>query len=254
MGLNGARLLQLGWRTVPQRTRLVAGRIPVAVHARCLSFTIESLQEKFRDPSSPYHIPPGTQGPESPDPPVEETESLSPAEEGRAKLSELGFDPDSFWEQQVVWGDHDSFQHVNNVRYVRFFESGRIHWMQALGHELGGPERAGQLIRGEGVSLILKSISIDYKAPVTFPDTLLVAHKPHLGPGHGPERPPRQAKTSFFMAGAIWSYAQRRIVTECDSVIVWYDYDRLAKCDPGEAAKAAIRRRMNLRGEEAGRS
>ena len=70
----------------------------------------QSLQEKFRDPTSPYHIPPGTQGPESPDPPMEDTESLSPAEEGRTKLLELGFNPDSFWEQQVVWGDHDSFQ------------------------------------------------------------------------------------------------------------------------------------------------
>lgn len=72
----------------------------------------QSLQEKFRDPTSPYHIPPGTQGPESPDPPAEETELLSPAEEGRAKLLKLGFDPDSFWEQKVVWGDHDSFQCV----------------------------------------------------------------------------------------------------------------------------------------------
>ena len=35
---------------------------------------------------------------------------MSPAEEGRAKLAELGYDPDSFWEQQIVWGDHDSFQ------------------------------------------------------------------------------------------------------------------------------------------------
>ncbi|PIL24811.1 hypothetical protein GSI_12697 [Ganoderma sinense ZZ0214-1] len=184
----------------------------------------------------------GTQGPESPDPPADETELLSPAEEERAKLSELGFDPESFWEQQVVWGDHDSFQHVNNVRYVRFFESGRFHWMQALGRELGGPKRAEQLIHGEGVSLILKSLSIDYKAPVTFPDTLLVAHKPHPGSNNG------QGKTSFFVAGAIWSYAQRRIVTESDSVLVWYDYDKLTKCDPGEAAKAALRRRMNLRG------
>ena len=47
--------------------------------------------------------------------------------------------------------------------------------MQALGRELGGPERADQLIHGEGVSLILKSLTIDYKAPVTFPDTLLEA-------------------------------------------------------------------------------
>ena len=71
--------------------------------------SFKALLEKFRDPTSPFHLPPGTQGPESPDPPQEE---LSSAEEGHAKLIELGFDPDSFWEQPVVWGDHDSFQYV----------------------------------------------------------------------------------------------------------------------------------------------
>ena len=68
------------------------------------------LQKKFRDPSSPYHIAPGTQGPDSPDPPAEEPPS--PDEEGRTKLLELGYDPESFWEQKVVWGDHDAFQWV----------------------------------------------------------------------------------------------------------------------------------------------
>ena len=72
-------------------------------------------------------------------------------------------------------------RHVNNVRYVRFFETARIHWMQAFGHEIGGPEKADAMIKGQGVSLILKSISLNYKHPVVFPDTLLVAHKPHLG-------------------------------------------------------------------------
>ena len=95
-------------------------------HVRYSSFTIEvscftlrpllsilttvsyqALQKKFRDPNSPFHLPPGTQGPESPDPPEDQ---LSPAEEGRAKLIELGYDPDSFWDQEVVWGDQDSFQ------------------------------------------------------------------------------------------------------------------------------------------------
>ncbi|KAI0741803.1 HotDog domain-containing protein, partial [Daedaleopsis nitida] len=201
------------------------------------------LRDRFRDPTSPFHLPPGTQGPDSPDSPPED---LSPAEEGRARLQELGYDPDSFWEQPVVWGDHDSFQHVNNVRYVRFFESGRIHWMRALGSELGGPAKADAMIKGKGVSLILKSLSVDYKRPVVYPDTLLVAHQPHLG-STSRTGPSRQAKTHFYVKGAMWSYAQRRVVTESDSVLVWYDYDKLAKCDPGEEAKAAIMRRMNLR-------
>ncbi|TFK78370.1 Thioesterase/thiol ester dehydrase-isomerase [Polyporus arcularius HHB13444] len=207
--------------------------------------SVSALLDRFRDPTSPFHLPPGTVGPDSPDPPAED---LSPADEGRAKLLELGYDPDSFWEQPIVWGDHDSFQHVNNVRYIRFFESGRIHWMRALGHELGGPEKAEAMIKGKGVSLILKSLSVDFKRPVVYPDTLLVAHKPHRGSASrvGSDVSARQAKTHFHVMGAIWSYAQRRIVTESDSVLVWYDYDRLTKCDPGEAAVAMIERRMNL--------
>ncbi|KAI0675625.1 Thioesterase/thiol ester dehydrase-isomerase [Trametes maxima] len=230
-----------------QATRRKVGAARVS-HVRNPS--VKALLERFKDPTSPFHLPPGTQGPESPDPLPEE---LSPADEGRAKLVELGFDPDSFWEQPIVWGDHDSFQHVNNVRYLRFLESGRIHWMRALGHEIGGPEKADAMIKGKGVSLILKSVSLDYKRPVVFPDTLLVAHKPHPGPLHTSSRvnspevtTRRQAKTHFHVMGAIWSYGQRRIVTESDSVLVWYDYDRLVKCDPGEVARAAIERRMNL--------
>ena len=138
-------------------------------------------------------------------------------------------------------------RHVNNVRYIRFFESGRIHWMRALGNELGGPAKADAMLKGKGVSLILKSLSVDFKYPVVFPDTLLVAHQPHIPQTLRDSA--RPTKTHFHVKGAIWSYAQRRVVTESDSVLVWYDYEKLSKCDPGEAAKAAIRRRMNLRGE-----
>ena len=134
--------------------------------------------------------------------------------------------------------------------------------MRSLGHEIGGPARAEAMIRGKGVSIILKSVSLNYKRPVTYPDTLLIAHKPHAGPlqsashtetgpkdTHVPaqdEKPRRLAKTHFHVMGVAWSYQQRKIVTESDSVLVWYDYDRLTKCDPGEEALIALKRRMHL--------
>jgi hypothetical protein len=31
-------------------------------------------------------------------------------EQAREKLRIAGFDPTSFWEQHIVWGDHDAFQ------------------------------------------------------------------------------------------------------------------------------------------------
>lgn len=34
----------------------------------------------------------------------------SAAAEARTELMKLGYDPTSFWDQPIVWGDHDSFQ------------------------------------------------------------------------------------------------------------------------------------------------
>lgn len=48
------------------------------------------------------------------------------------------------------------------------------------------------------------------------------------------------------MKAVAWSYQQRRIVTESDSVLVWYDYDKLAKCSPGEDMLNVLDRRMKL--------
>ncbi|KIP02305.1 hypothetical protein PHLGIDRAFT_79323, partial [Phlebiopsis gigantea 11061_1 CR5-6] len=99
------------------------------------------------------------------------------------------------------------------------------------------------MVRGRGVSLILKSVALDYRRPVTYPDTLLVAHKPVRA-----ARAP-QPRTHFRVRAVAWSYAQRRVVTESDAVLVWYDYDRLVKCSPGEDMLAVLDRRMALCGE-----
>jgi hypothetical protein len=74
------------------------------------------LLAAFRDPTSPFYIPPGSQGPESPDDPVQLQTSSSELreddalEQAREKLRVAGFDPKSFWEQHIVWGDHDAYQ------------------------------------------------------------------------------------------------------------------------------------------------
>ena len=53
-----------------------------------------------------------------------------------------------------------------------YAEQARIKWMMSLGEELGGPERAKAMINAQGVSLILKSIEVQYKRIVTYPDTV----------------------------------------------------------------------------------
>ncbi|KAG2057511.1 Thioesterase/thiol ester dehydrase-isomerase [Suillus hirtellus] len=197
--------------------------------------SIKSLRDAFKDPSSPFHIAPGQAGPESPDSPPAPpnptpSQSSNPtvvgssAENGRAKLLSMGYDAGSLWEQSIVWGHHDSFRHVNNAHYLRFIESGRMVWLMALGKVLGGEERVKAMLAGQGVSLILKSTNINYRRPVTFPDTLLIGHKPIIS----------SSRTHFTLNAALYSYAQQAIVADSDSVLVWYDYDSLRKCDPGD--------------------
>ncbi|EGN97007.1 hypothetical protein SERLA73DRAFT_185281 [Serpula lacrymans var. lacrymans S7.3] len=217
--------------------------------------SIESLQAAFRDPSSPFHIPPGTQGPASPDPLFEanpildSVPELAPREEATQKLLALGYDPSSLWEQSIVWGHHDAFQHVNNAQYVRFFESGRMEWIMSIGNDLGGPTKVQAMLKAQGISFILKSISVNFRRPVTYPDTLLIAHKPHLLDSETlatskPKRGPPLSHTQFNLHGIAYSYSQRAIVADSDAVIVWYDYDKLKRCDPGEVARNVIWNRM----------
>ncbi|KAH9479271.1 hypothetical protein JR316_0007859 [Psilocybe cubensis] len=208
-----------------------------------------ALQAAFRDPSSPFHIPPGSTGPESPDSPPTQARltTLASSEsksdypdlltEGYEKLRRGGFDPESFWEQRIVWGDHDSFQHVNNVRYVRFFESARIQWLMSLGKEIGGPEKAKAMINGQGISLILKSIEVKFRRPVTYPDSLLIGYRPlSLSSGEDP--------STFHVTASAYSVAQGAYVAHSKEALVWYDYDILKKCDPGERAINVLRGRM----------
>ncbi|GLB41567.1 putative thioesterase-like superfamily protein [Lyophyllum shimeji] len=217
------------WRTIPTTFNAV----------RLRHNSISALQAAFRDPSSPFHIPPGTEGPASPDPPSQTEDVVDPLEEAHQKLTEAGFDPASFWEQRIAWGDQDPFQHVNNVRYIRFFESSRIKWMMSLGHELGGPSKAEAMIRGQGISLILKSIDVRFRRPVTYPDTLLVGYKPKQPPPSAENNDP----ATFNVTASAYSLAQRAFVATSNEALVWYDYDKLKKCDPGEEVRSVVWRR-----------
>ncbi|KAF5319037.1 hypothetical protein D9611_012688 [Ephemerocybe angulata] len=165
------------------------------------------------------------------------TESATPLIDARNVLLKAGFDPASFREQQIVWGDQDPFQHVNNVRYARFFESARIQWMMSIGKEWGGPAQADKMIRGQGVSLILKTMEIQFRRPVTYPDTLLI--------GYAPLPPSSEDDTSFQVVASAYSLGTGAFVTHSKETLVWYNYDELRKCSPPkEIADIVASRRL----------
>lgn len=104
--------------------------------------------------------------------------------------------------QPVQWGDMDSFNHLNNVAYYRYAESARISYMRALGvmHER------------EDLLTILAGSSMQYRRPVTYPDTLLIGVRiKHLG------------NTSLVQEYTVFSYEQQAAVAFGEAVIVRTD-------------------------------
>ena len=97
----------------------------------------------------------------------------------------------------VQWGDLDAFQHVNNVVYLRWFESARIAYFEQTGVLEGMP----------GVGPILARQTIDYRVPLLYPDSLLAsATVTKIG------------NSSFTMGMRIESATQGRIAAEGEMV------------------------------------
>ncbi|CAE6513589.1 unnamed protein product [Rhizoctonia solani] len=142
----------------------------------------------------------------------------------RGYAKEHGYDLTSMWEENIAWGHLDSFRHLNNVHYVRFFETSRMHMMYLIGLETNGPEGAKAMLEGLGVSIILKSIDVKFKRPVTYPDNLVIMQRPH-----------NTSPSRFSLSCVAYSLAQRAPIATSESVCVWYDYDVWKKCDVDES-------------------
>lgn len=105
----------------------------------------------------------------------------------------------------VAWGEMDAFGHVNNIIYFRYMENGRIAYLMQLG--------LVDFLQQEGIAPILASIQCRFKAPVTFPDTIVVA-----------TRVPVLAADRMTFQHRIVSRRMHRIVAEGEGVVVAYDY------------------------------
>ena len=109
--------------------------------------------------------------------------------------------------QAVQWGDMDAAQHVNNTVYFRYFESARIEFFNQVGF---------MDFTGEGsVGPILAETTCQYKAPLTFPDTIQITAR---------ILPDSFTEYGFVMQHLVYSEKLQRIAAEGTSRIVCYDY------------------------------
>ena len=107
-------------------------------------------------------------------------------------------------EHRVAWGEMDSFGHVNNANYLRWFESARIAYFEKIAISVGSKDSSPWIP-------ILARATIDFRKPVTYPDTVtLEATVTKLG------------NTSFSMAYRAVS-ASLGLAAEGEAIVVVLD-------------------------------
>lgn len=105
----------------------------------------------------------------------------------------------------ILWSDQDAFGHVNNTACIRWFESARVAYLEAIG--------LGSLVSTEHHGPILAQVSCNYRRQLNYPDTVTIGAKIV-----------RLGNSSLSMTHAVWSSAQQAIAADGDSVVVLFDY------------------------------
>jgi acyl-CoA thioester hydrolase len=124
-------------------------------------------------------------------------------------------------ELDVAWGDMDSYAHVNNVVYFRYFESARIVYL----------DRVGWLrsMREDGLGPIAASTQARYRKPLAYPDHLLVGARLL-------DLQPDRVTLEHRVVSKTWD----AVATEGQVVVVSFDYRNNRKAPLPEAVRAAI--------------
>lgn len=121
----------------------------------------------------------------------------------------------------VQWGDMDALGHVNNARYLRWFESARIAMFHRLGVRTSGPP---------GVGPILATTTCDFLEPVVYPATVEVS-----------VRMSKVGETSITMEYEVRDAdAKDRLYARGSSVVVMVEYPAMRKVRVPDDVRAAI--------------
>lgn len=108
-------------------------------------------------------------------------------------------------EIRLQWGDMDAAQHVNNVVYLRWFETARVDYFLRLGQDV--------VFNDDQPGFILASQDCKYLFPITFPDTLIAA-----------VRIAEVKADRFTMHCKMFSRRHQRLAAIANGVVVTYNY------------------------------
>lgn len=105
----------------------------------------------------------------------------------------------------VAWGEMDSFQHVNNIVYFRYFESGRMAYFERI--NFADPSQS------EGIAPILAHTQCRFRKALTYPDTVSIA-----------TRVSELKEDRFTMDVRVFSHRLQKIAAEGTAEIVAFNY------------------------------
>ncbi len=123
----------------------------------------------------------------------------------------------------VAWGEMDSFQHVNNIVYLRYFESARIAYFERL--------NLMEFMNETGIGSILASVQCKFRLPLTYPDTVSVG-----------TRISKVEHDRFVMEYHVVSHKHQKIAAEGEGVVVSFNYRENQKTPLPEEIKLRIAR------------
>ena len=108
--------------------------------------------------------------------------------------------------ERVRFGDLDAMRHLNNVVFLRYFETARIAYLRSIwpGHDPATPE-------GDAFALIFAECRIAYRSPVVF-DEVVDVHCSISDVRRSSFKVPFEMKVGD------------RIAAQGDGVLVGYDY------------------------------
>jgi acyl-CoA thioester hydrolase len=105
----------------------------------------------------------------------------------------------------VVWGEMDSFQHVNNVVYFRYFETARMAYFERMNFT--------EYLGRTGIGPILHSANCRFRIPLTYPDTVSIG-----------TRSVDLKADRYTMEFQVFSHRHQKVAAEGDGIIVTFDY------------------------------
>jgi acyl-CoA thioester hydrolase len=111
------------------------------------------------------------------------------------------------YRERVRFGDLDAMQHMNNVEFLRFFETARIEWLRSL-----FPEHSPT--RRERFGFIFAECRISYRSPAFYDDVI----RTDIRPG-------RVGRSSLHVEFTMHAEGDERLVAEGHGVLVGYDYE-----------------------------